>query len=97
MPEAATPTVRVVKLKWDRTVSAIDTAHLLSVPGDSSAWLVPAGSRRERPSRGAVDIVGGDELWVATPGEWWVLCGYLDANRLLTVGYPRFRSLRARQ
>ena len=72
-----------MKLKWDGTVSAVDTAHLLSVPGDSSAWLVPAGSRRERPRKDTVDIVAGDEIWVAAPGEWWVLCGYMDENRLL--------------
>ena len=79
-------TVRVVKRKWDGTVSAVDTAHPLSVPGDTSAWLVPAGSRRERPRRGTVDVVSGDELWVAVSGEWWILCGYLDATGALN-GY----------
>ncbi len=87
MPEtAATATVRVVKRKWDGTLSAVDTAHLLSVPGDTSAWFVPAGSRRERPPRGAIDVVSGDELWIAVPGEWWVLCGYLDPTGSLN-GY----------
>jgi hypothetical protein len=79
-------TVRVVKRKWDGTVSAVDTACPLAVPGDSSAWLVLAGSRRERPVSGAVELVASDELWVAVPGEWWVLCGYLDAARSLN-GY----------
>jgi protein associated with RNAse G/E len=82
--EAAT--VRVVKRKWDGTVSAIDTAHPLLVPGDSSAWIVPAGSRRERPRKGTVDIVDCDEIWVAVPGEWWILCGYLDSTQTLN-GY----------
>ena len=87
MPEeAATETVRVVKHKWDRTVSAVDTAHHLSVPGDVSAWFVSAGSRRERPRRGTIEVVGGDELWVAVPGEWWILCAYTDATRSLN-GY----------
>ena len=26
------------------------------------------------------------ELWVAVPGEWWVLCGYVDADQTLN-GY----------
>ena len=94
-PRAATPTVRVVKRKWDRTLSTVDTAHPLSVPGDTSAWLVLAGSRRERPRRGTIDVVGGDELWVATsrrvvgplriPGREPVAEGVQD---------PRIRSLR---
>ena len=79
-------TVRVVKRKWDGTVSAVDTASRLEVPGDSSAWFVLGGSRRERPGKGVSEVVGGDELWVAVPGEWWVLCGHLDAARSLN-GY----------
>jgi hypothetical protein len=82
-------TVRAVKQKWDGTISAVDTAYPLTVPGDASAWLVRAGSHRERPQRsgaGAIEIVGSDELWVAVPGEWWVLCGYTDAARSIT-GY----------
>ncbi len=59
----------------------MDAAYTLAVPGDSSAWLVLAGSRRERPSSDAIEVVGGDELWLAVPGEWWVLCGYTDAAR----------------
>ncbi len=79
-------TVRVVKRKWDGSVSAVNTAHPLAVPGDSSAWLVLAGSRRERPGSGEVEVVGSDELWLAVPGEWWVLCGHTDAARSLN-GY----------
>jgi hypothetical protein len=79
-------TVRVVKRKWDGSISAVDTAHPLAVPHECSAWLVPAGSRRERPASGAIEVVGRDELWVAVLGEWWVLCGYLDAARSL-IGY----------
>ena len=79
-------TVRVVKRKWDGTISAVDTAVPLAVPGDSAAWFVLAGSRRERPASGAIEVVGSDELWVAVPGEWWVLCGYADAARSLN-GY----------
>jgi protein associated with RNAse G/E len=76
----------VLKRKWDGSVSAVNTGHPLAVPGDSSAWLVLAGSPRERPGSGATEVVGSDELWLAVPGEWWVLCGLLDAARSLT-GY----------
>ena len=86
MVEAGLASVRVVKRKWDGTVSAIDTAHTLAVPGVISAWFVRAGSRRERPRSGETEVVGCDELWVAVPGEWWVLCGYTNAAQSLT-GY----------
>lgn len=79
-------TLRVEKRKWDGSVSAVDTGESLPVPGDCCAWLVPAGRRRERPSSGATEIVACDELWLAVPGEWWVLCGYTDAARSLN-GY----------
>lgn len=82
----ATATVRVVKRKWDGTVSAVDTGSPLAVPGERFAWLVLAGSPRERPSSGAVEVVDSDELWVSVPGEWWVLCGYMDTGRSLN-GY----------
>ena len=79
-------TVRVVKRKWDGTVSAVDTAARLAVPGDSWAWLVLAGSRRELPDAGTIEVLRSDALWVAVPGEWWVLCGHTDALRSLN-GY----------
>ena len=78
--------MRVVKRKWDGSVSAVDTASPLAVPGSMSAWSVAVGSRRERPGSGAVEVVDRGELWLAVPGEWWVLCGYTDASGSLT-GY----------
>jgi hypothetical protein len=51
-----------------------------------AVWFVRAGSRRDHPGKGLAELVGRDELWVAVPGEWWVLCGYSDATRSLT-GY----------
>ena len=80
--DAAGPTMRVVKRKWDGTISAVDTAYRLTAPGDKSAWLVLAGSHRERPGSGAIEVVGDDELWVAVPGEWWVLCARTEAGSL---------------
>jgi hypothetical protein len=41
------------------------------------------GSRRDRPRKRAIEVVARDELWLAVPGEWWVLCGYTDAARSL--------------
>jgi hypothetical protein len=76
-------TVRVVKRKWNGSVSAVDTADLLDVPGEMSVWIVRVGTQRERPGSGETKVVGCDELWVAVPGEWWVLCGYTDAARSL--------------
>jgi uncharacterized protein len=84
--ERGAATVRVVKRKWNGTISAVDTAYPLAVPGDFTAWLVPTGSRRERPGTGAIEVVADDELWVAVPGEWWVLCGHTDTTRTLN-GY----------
>ncbi|GAB7005043.1 hypothetical protein JCM18899A_25160 [Nocardioides sp. AN3] len=78
--------VRVVKSKWDGTVSAVSSACSVGVANDIWAWLVPAGSRRERPGTGRIEVVGTDELWVAVPGEWWVLCAYADAAGSL-IGY----------
>jgi hypothetical protein len=74
-------TVRVVKRKWDGTVSAVNAATPLSISEGRSAWFVDAGISRERPASGAIEVVAVDELWVAVPGEWWVLCGYVDATR----------------
>lgn len=79
-------TIRVEKRKWDGTVAAVDIARPLAIPGDCSAWFVLAGSTRERPRLGTIELVGSDELWVARPGEWWVLCGQTDAARSLS-GY----------
>ena len=72
-------TTRVEKRKWDQTVAAVDTARPVAMRGDCSAWFVLAGSERERPRLGTIELVGSDELWVAVPGEWWVLCAQTDA------------------
>ncbi len=78
--------VSVVKRKWDGSVSTVDIAYALAVPGDTAAWLVSAGSRRERPATGVIEFVASDELWVAVPGKWWVLCGHTNGARSLN-GY----------
>jgi hypothetical protein len=39
------------------------------------AWYVAAGSERLLPGKESAERVANHELWVAVPGEWWVLCG----------------------
>ena len=77
--------VRVVKRKWDGTVSTIDTASRLAVADDRVAWLVRAGSSRSKTRSGTVEAVDGDELWLSVTGAWWVLCGYPDTQGSLTT------------
>ena len=67
--------MNVEKRKWDGTLSSVGPARLVSAPGDAVAWYVAAGSERLLPSKNAIEDVESHELWVATPGEWWVLCG----------------------
>jgi hypothetical protein len=74
-------TIRVEKWKWDGTVSARTPAVLL-VAGDAPVWRVPAGSRRERPRRGAVEAVGLEEVSVAA-GAWWVATARLAGGRVI--------------
>lgn len=83
---AQTESVRVVKRKWDRSISAVDTARPMVVRDGRSVWMVPAGANRARGGSTTPELVDSDELWVAVPGEWWVLCAYTDADRRL-IGY----------
>ena len=66
------------KRKWDGRVSSVGPARLVSAPGEAVAWYVAAGSERALPSKDATERVATHELWVAAPGEWWVLCGQGD-------------------
>ena len=76
------------KRKWDGTVSSVGPARLVAAPGDAVAWYVAAGSERQHPSKNSTERVASHELWVAVPGEWWVLCGAGRRDR-------RHRRLRA--
>ncbi len=75
-----TQTVRAEKRKWDRRLSSVGPARIVTAPGDAVAWYVAAGSERTLPSKHSTEVVARDELWVAVPGEWWVLCGEGNAN-----------------
>jgi hypothetical protein len=72
--------VRAEKRKWDGRVSSIGPARRVDAPDDAVAWYVAAGSERLLPSKDTTEVVIDHELWVAVPGEWWVLCGEGDAN-----------------
>ena len=73
------------KRKWDGTVSSVGPARLVSAPGDAVAWYIAAGSERRLPSKEAAERVARHELWVAVPGEWWVLCGQGDGDGDIAV------------
>ena len=79
-------TVRIEKRKWDGRVSSVAVGQLLDAPEGAVAWIVPAGTTRRRPGRDAVEVVSWDEIWVAVPGEWWVLCGKCGPDHSIT-GY----------
>jgi hypothetical protein len=68
--------LRVEKLKWDRSVSSVETAHRLPAKGGAHAWLVPRGSVREKRERAEREQLDHDEVWLTVPEEWWVLCGH---------------------
>ena len=68
------------KSKWDGTVSSVGPARLVAAPGDAVAWYVAAGSERQHPSKNSTERVASHELWVAVPGEWWVLCAQGAGN-----------------
>ena len=67
--------MRAEKRKWDRRLSSIGPARIVAAPGDAVAWYVAEGSERTQPSKQTSEVVARHELWVAVPGEWWVLCG----------------------
>lgn len=63
--------VSVEKRKWDRTVSSRAPGWLLDDDDARRTWLVPAGTRHERPRAGKSELSGADTLYVST-GAWWV-------------------------
>ena len=72
--------MRAEKRKWDRRLSSVGPARMVTAPGDAVAWYVAAGSERTLPSKNSTEVVARHELWVAVPGDWWVLCGEGSAN-----------------
>jgi hypothetical protein len=70
-----TAPTRAEKRKWDGALSSTVPARVVQVPFDAVTWFVAAGAERLHPRRGETERVDPPELWVAVPGEWWVLCG----------------------
>jgi hypothetical protein len=67
--------MRAEKRKWDGRLSSVGPARIVDAPADAIAWYVAAGSERTLPSKHSTEVLARHELWVAVPGEWWVLCG----------------------
>jgi hypothetical protein len=66
--------IEVEKRKLDGSVSARHAAQLVRATRHSIAWLVPAGTRRERPLREHVEQVERKELWLAPRQRPWLVC-----------------------
>lgn len=64
--------ITVEKRKWDGSVSARWPALLVSGPPRPWIWVATAGTRRERPRRGEVEVLEREERGCALPGAWWV-------------------------
>ena len=46
-------------------------------------WRVAAGTERQHPRKGKVEVLEHDELWLAVVGEWWVLCAQVERRRCI--------------
>jgi protein associated with RNAse G/E len=68
--------VRVEKRKWDGSVAAVESAILVEASPRATVWRVPAGTERQRPRKGTVEVTEREELWLAVVGEWWVLASH---------------------
>jgi hypothetical protein len=68
--------VHVEKRKWDGSLAAVEAAELVRSAPEATVWRLAAGTQRQRPRLGRVEVVG-DELWLGVVGEWWVLCAHL--------------------
>jgi len=69
----------IEKRKWDGTVSARWAAQLASRPPSVWSWRTVAGTIRERPRRGGLEVVAQEEFSIAGRG-WWVLTAFLGAD-----------------
>jgi protein associated with RNAse G/E len=72
--------VHVEKRKWDGSLAAVEPAQLLRSSPEATVWRVSAGTERQRPRKGKVEVLERDELWLGVAGEWWVLCAHLSAE-----------------
>jgi hypothetical protein len=65
---------RAEKRKWDGSLTSTVPARMVPAPAGAVAWYVAAGAARQHPRTGETTRVDPPELWIAVPGEWWVLC-----------------------
>jgi protein associated with RNAse G/E len=70
--------VHVEKRKWDESLAAVEAADLIRSSPEATVWRVTAGTERQRPRKGKVELVERDEVWLGVAGEWWVLCAHVD-------------------
>jgi hypothetical protein len=71
----AVPTVvEIEKRKWDGSVAVRDRGVLIESSDEMVAWLVPAGTTRERPRKHQVDTLPRTELWLAPRRRSWLVC-----------------------
>jgi hypothetical protein len=70
-----TSTARAEKRKWDGTLSSTAPVRWVPAPVDAVTWYIAAGAERVHPRKGETERLEAPELWVAVPGDWWVLCG----------------------
>jgi hypothetical protein len=73
--------VHVEKRKWDGSLAAVDVAELVRSSATATVWRISPGTERQRPRKGIVETVAGEELWLAVEGEWWVLCAHVGADQ----------------
>jgi hypothetical protein len=68
----------VAKLKWDGSESARWPASLVACGPWRLCWYTPAGTRRERPRRGRIEVTRRDEIAASEDGRWWAVTARLD-------------------
>ena len=42
-----------------------------------------AGTERQLPRKGRVEVIERDELWLAVAGAWWVLCAQVSGDGVI--------------
>jgi hypothetical protein len=72
--------VTIEKRKWDGSVAARWTARLLETEAGRLCWLAPAGTRRDRPRRGEVEVLASPEIGATEAGAWWVVTAHADGS-----------------
>jgi protein associated with RNAse G/E len=75
-----TDRVHVEKRKWDGSLAAVEVAELVRSSPEATVWRVSAGTERQQPRKGRVEVIDRDELWLSVAGAWWVLCAQVSGG-----------------